>query len=167
MASKQQQAAYDVCSSLPVLFNGWGYTHSLYCLLGRGAHTVSVRERWLWALRYAYGRSDPAWRFFARTLRFAFPRALVPLLPRHSEGCVPGVRKRSWGSFTWRVQCFVSGLGSTRCGFIRPDRSTYIAAIWFWGIKCCQCKRYSGFATSVSCLWGAGWGFDESGWEIM
>ncbi len=99
---------------------------------------------------------------FSRTLRLAFPRALVPLLPRHSEG---------WGSqngsvsedrdghrlisaFTWRVQCFVSGLGSTRCGFIRPDRSTYTAAIWFWGIKCCQCKRYWGFATSVSCLWG-------------
>ncbi len=177
MASKQQQAAYDVCSSLPVLFNGWGYTHSLYCLLGRGAHTVSVRERWLWALRYAYGRSDPAWRFFEDAQA------------RVSQGSGPAAaeaqrRLRSWGSqngsvsegrdghrlisaFTWRVQCFVSGLGSTRCGFIRPDRSTYTAAIWFWGIKCCQCKRYWGFATSVSCLWWAGWGFDESGWEIM
>ncbi len=30
---------------------------------------------------------------FSRTLRLAFPRALVPLLPRHSEGCGPGVRK--------------------------------------------------------------------------
>ncbi len=30
---------------------------------------------------------------FPRTLRLAFPRALVPLLPRHSEGCGPGVRK--------------------------------------------------------------------------
>ncbi len=44
------------------------------------------------AMCFPCGRSDPAWRSFARTLRLAFPRALVPLLPRHSEGCGPGVR---------------------------------------------------------------------------
>ncbi len=113
---------------------------------------------------------------FSRTLRLAFPRALVPLLPRHSEGCGPGVRKTDLSAKVETGTALslpspdgfsASGLGSTRCGFIRTDRSTYTAAIWFWGIKCCQCKRYWGFATSVSCLWGAGWGFDESGWEIM
>ncbi len=31
-------------SSLPVLFNGWGYTRSVCCLFGRGACTVSARE---------------------------------------------------------------------------------------------------------------------------
>ncbi len=33
-----------MCSSLPALFNGWGYTHSLCCLFGRGTRTVSARE---------------------------------------------------------------------------------------------------------------------------
>ncbi len=84
-------------------------------------------------------------------------------------GSVSGGRERHRliYAFTWQVQCFVSGFGSMRCGFFRPDRGTYTAAIWFWGIGCCQCKRYWGFATSVLCLWGAGWGCDESGWEIM
>ncbi len=75
------------------------------------------------------------------------PRARYLTLSRHSLISV----------FTWQVQCLVSVLGSTRCGFFRPDRGTDTSTIWFWGIRCCscQCKRYWGFATSVSCLWGA------------
>ncbi len=33
-----------MCSSLPALFNEWGYTHPLCCLFGRGTRTVSARE---------------------------------------------------------------------------------------------------------------------------
>ncbi len=71
---------YNVRSSLPALSNGWGYTHSR-------ALAVST------AMCFSCGCSDPAWRSFSRMLRLAFPRTLVPLLPRHSEGCSPGVRK--------------------------------------------------------------------------
>ncbi len=47
------------------------------------------------AMCFPCGRSDPTWRSFAQALRLAFPRALVPLLPRHSEDCSPGVCKGS------------------------------------------------------------------------
>ncbi len=85
------------------------------------------------AMCFPCERSDPAWRSFARTLRLAFPRALVPLLLRHGEGCGPRVRKGIcqrrvghclFSAFTWQVQCLVLGLGSTRCGFFLPDRGT-------------------------------------------
>ncbi len=44
------------------------------------------------AMCFPCGHSDPTWRSFT-TRALAFPRGLVPLLPRHSEGCSPGVRK--------------------------------------------------------------------------
>ncbi len=44
------------------------------------------------AMCFPCGHSDPAWCSF--TMRaLVFPRALVQLLPRLSEGCSPGVRK--------------------------------------------------------------------------
>ncbi len=42
MASKQQQA-FRMCIHPSHTFSGWGHTHSLCCLFGRGACTVSAR----------------------------------------------------------------------------------------------------------------------------
>ncbi len=47
IASKQQQAFRMCFIPCPRYLNGWGYTHSLYCLFEREARTVSARERWL------------------------------------------------------------------------------------------------------------------------
>ncbi len=161
MACKLQKG-FRMCVHPCLRYLTGGDTHIL-CVFGRGACTVST------AMCFHCGRSNPAWHSFARMLRLTFPRALVPLLPRHSEGCGPGVRKGIiFSAFTWQIQCLVSGLGCTRCGFFRPDRGSDTSAIWFWGIRCCkyQCKVYWGLTTSVSCLWGASWGCDKTGWEI-
>ncbi len=102
-----------------------------------GIHTASRALAVNTAMCFPCGCSDPTWRSFSkRTLRLTFPRALVPLLPRHSEGCGPGFAKGSVSggrdrrclisAFTWQVQCLVPGLGSTRCGFFRPDRGINI-----------------------------------------
>ncbi len=80
-----------MCSSLSALSNGWGYTHSLCCLFGRRACMVSAREHWLWALRWASPADAPIPPCVLSRGRLG--RAPVPLLPRHSEGCSPGVRK--------------------------------------------------------------------------
>ncbi len=77
----------------PRCLNGWGYTHFCVACLGEKHGLRSRALAVSTAMCFARGRSDPAWRSFARTLRLAFPRALVPLLPRHSSGCGPGVRK--------------------------------------------------------------------------
>ncbi len=160
--------------SLPALFNGWGYTHSLCCLFGRRACIVSAWEHCdmlpftdapippcVLSRGRSGSRSPGLW---SRCCQGTAKAAVLGF----TNGSVSGGRDGHCliSAFTWQIQCFVSGLGSTRCGFFRPDRGTYTAAIWFWEMICCQCKRYWGFATSVSCLWGAGWGCDESGWEI-
>ncbi len=139
--------------------------HTFFVLLVWEKSTHSQRLR---ALCFPYGRSDPAWcspGLWSRCCRGTAKAAVLGF----ANGSVSGGRdgNRLISVFTWQIQCFVSGLGSTRCGFFRTDWGTYTAAIWYWGIRCCQCKKYWGFATSVSWLWGAGWGCDESGWEIM
>ncbi len=90
MASKQEQA-FRMCVRPCLRYLTGGDTHIL-CVACLGEdHAQSALEST--AICFPYGRYDPAWRSFARTLRLAFPRALVPLLPRHSESCSPGVRK--------------------------------------------------------------------------
>ncbi len=139
-----------LCETVLVLFgvNGWGYTHSLCCLFGRGACTVSARGRWMWALRCAsladtpippgvlsqWGRSlfPGVW---SRCCRGTAKAAVLEF----ANGSVSRVRDgHSLNSaFTLQVQCLFSGLGSTRCGFFRPSRGTDTSTIWFWGIRYC------------------------------
>ncbi len=86
-------------SSLSALSNGWGYTQSLCCMFGRGARTVSARE-----MCFPCRRSDPAWR--SSRGRQA----------RVSQGSGPAAAEAQRG----QVQCLVSALGRTRCGFFCP-----------------------------------------------
>ncbi len=111
-----------------------------------------------------------------RTLRsrVAFFRedaqARVPQFLGFAKGSVSGGRDRHRiiSAFTWHVQCLVSGLGSTRCGFFRPGRGTHTLQLSdSEELDVVSANvRGTGLATSVSCLWGAGWGCDVSGWEI-
>ncbi len=147
MASKQQQA-FRMCvheQELPALFNGWRYTRSLCCLFGRGACTVSARERWLWALQCAslantpippgvisqWGRSGSRspW-LWSRCCRGMAKAAVLGFANRSFSGVRDGHSLIS--AFTWEVQCLFSGLESKR-----PDLGTDTSTIWFWGIICC------------------------------
>ncbi len=88
MASKQQQA-FRMCVH-PFLRYLTRDTHIL-CVACLGEdHARSALEST--AMCFPCGRSDPAWRSFPRALRLAFPRALVPLLPRHRKAAL-----QSWG----------------------------------------------------------------------
>ncbi len=96
MPSKQQQVFRMCVHPCPRYVTGWGCTRYLCCLFGRGACTGQRTKALAMstAMCFPCGLSDPAWRsFIMRVLRLAFPRALVPRLPRHSEGCSPVVRK--------------------------------------------------------------------------
>ncbi len=97
MASKQQQAFRMCVHPCPRYLTG-GDTHILCVACLGEEHARSALEST--AMCFPFGRSDPAWRSFVRALRLAFPRALVPLLPRHSKGCSPGVCKGN----CWRRQ---------------------------------------------------------------
>ncbi len=91
MASKQQQAFRKCVHPCPCYLMG-GDTHVLHVACLGEEHARSALESTAMCFPCRY--SDPAWRSFTvRALRLAFPRALVPLLLRHSEGCSPGVRK--------------------------------------------------------------------------
>ncbi len=63
-------------------------------------------------------RSDPTWRSFARTLRLAFPRALVPL-------CLG--RLQSWGS-----QRDLSAEAETGAAFSLPSPDRFSASSQGW-----------------------------------
>ncbi len=73
------------------------------------------------AMCFPSGHSDLAWRSFARTLRLAFPRALVPLLPRHSR------RLQSWGS-----QRDLSAEVETGAAFSLPSPDRFSASSQGW-----------------------------------
>ncbi len=136
MASKKWQSFRVCVLPCPRYLNGWGYTHSLCCLLGRGPCTVSARECCeSTAMCFSCGHSDPAWRSFTmRALRLAFTGALATVLG-FANGSVSGVRDEHSliSTFTWQVQCLLSRLGSTRCGFFNPDWGTDTVFLWLSG----------------------------------
>ncbi len=98
MASRQRQA-FRMCVLPCPNLNGWGYTHSLCCLFGGGACTVSARERFfgtpaLWALRGASPADAPIW---------------PGVLSRGHSSRSPGLwsrRLQSWGSQRDSNNCF-------------------------------------------------------------
>ncbi len=169
MASKQQQAFRMCVHPCPRYLTG-GDTHILCvaCLgeRSRALRCASPSDAPILPDALSWGRSGSRspglWsrycRGTAKAVVLGFAKGTVG---RGRDG------HRLISAFTWQVQCLVSGLGSTCCGFFRPDQGTDTATICFWGIRCCkgQCKRYWGLATSVSCFWGASWGCDKSGWE--
>ncbi len=124
MASKQQQAFRMCVHPCPCY---------LCCLFGRGACTVSAQGRWLWALRCAsladtpiplgvlsqWGRSGSrSPRLRSRCCRGTVESAVLGFANVSVRRVRDGHSLIS--TFTWQVQCLVSGLGSTHCGFLRP-----------------------------------------------
>ncbi len=168
MTSKQQQA-FGMCVRPCPGSNGWGYTHSLCCLFGRGACTVSDRGNWLWALRCASLADTPI-----------PPGVLSQKGP--SGSCSPGLQ--SWGS----QMDLSAGLETgTALSLPLPDRSSASYKSWYARAAVSSAPieaqtlqlsdsedldvvsaytRDWRFATSVSCLWGACWGCSKSCWEI-
>ncbi len=97
------------------------------------ASLFNARGRWLWALRCAslavapippgvlsqWGRSgsrSPG--LWSRCCRGTAEVTVLGFTNRSVSGVRDGHSLIS--AFTWQVQCLVSGLGSTRCGFFRP-----------------------------------------------
>ncbi len=136
MASKQWQAFIMCVLPCPRYLTG-GDTHT--------------RERWLWALQCASpvdapippgvlsrgcsgSRSPGLW---SRCCRGTAKAAVLGF----AKGSVSGGRDGHclFSAFTWQIQFLVSWLGSTRSGYFRLNRGTYMATIWFWGITCCKC----------------------------
>ncbi len=116
--------------------------------LGRGACTVSTRGHWLWALQGASFADIPIPPGILSQRECSGSRSLG-LWSHCCRGAakaavlgfanVSGVRNGHSliYTFTWQVQCLLSGLGSTCCGFFHPDRGTDTSTIWFWGFRCC------------------------------
>ncbi len=124
MASKQQQAFRMCVHPCP---------RYLCCLFRRGACTVSARGSWLWALRCAsladtpippgvlsqWGRSGSSSpRLWSCCCRGSAEAAVLGFVNVSVRRVRDGHNLIS--TFTWQVQCLVSGLGSTHCGFLRP-----------------------------------------------
>ncbi len=105
-----------MCSSLPALSNGWGYTHSLCCLFGRKAlRCASPADApippGVLSRRRSGSRSPALWsRCWLGTAKAA--------VLGFAKGSVSGGRDKRclFSAFTWQIQCLLSGLGSTRCG---------------------------------------------------
>ncbi len=178
MASKQQQAFKMCVHPCPRYLTG-GDTHILCVACLGEEHAQSAREtagcehcnvlplRTLRS-RLALFREDAQARV-PQGFRVCRGTAKAAVL-WFAKGSVSGGRDghRIISAFTWHIQCLVSGLGSTRCVFFRPDRGTHTLQLSdSEELDVVSANaRGTGLATSVSCLWGAGWGCDMSGWEI-
>ncbi len=119
MASKQRQAFRMCVLPCPCYLNGWGYTHSLCCLFGRGACTVSAREHCdVLPLRTLRSR-----------LAFFHKEDTQARIPRGSGSAATEAqwRLQSWGS---QMDLLV-GLGTSKAlSLSSPDRSSAFYQGW-------------------------------------
>ncbi len=155
MANKQQQT-FRMCVCLCPRYLMGGDTHIL-CVACLGEEHAQSRALTVSPVRcFPCGHSDPAWRSFT-VLGFKGADCeyceVLPLWTLRSRlvfctvlgfanGSISGARDGHSliSTFTWQVQCLLSGLGSTHCGFFRPDWGTDTSTdsdIWFWGFRCC------------------------------
>ncbi len=110
-----------MCSSLPALFNGWGYTGSLCCLFGRvhgqrlRALAVSTAMCFLWTLR--------------SRLAFFHNEGAHARVPQGSSPAVTEAQRRlqSWGS-----QIDLSAELETDTAFSLPSPDRFSASSQGW-----------------------------------
>ncbi len=88
-------------------------------------HGQRSRAPWMC---FPCGCSDSAWRSFTRTLRLwsrCCRGTAKAAIQQFAKGSISGGRDGSClsSAFIWQIQCLVSGLGSTHCGFFRPIKA--------------------------------------------
>ncbi len=137
MASKQRQA-FRMCVLPCRRYLNRGGINTFFVL-----PVWEKSMRWLWALRRASLTDAP---IPPGVLSQEDAQSCIHRGSGSSGGYSPGVHNGSVSgvkdehslisTLTWQVQCLLSVLGSTCCGFLRSDWGTDTSTIWFWGIRC-------------------------------
>ncbi len=174
MASKQQQAFKMCVHPCPRYLTG-GDTHTLCVACLGEEHAQSALESCEHCEVFPLRTFRSRLAFYREDAQARVPQGAGPAAAEAQR------RLRSWGS-----QMNLSAEVEMGAALSLPSPDRFSASYQGWEApaavssapieahtlqlsdseELCQCKRYWGFATSVSCLWGAVWGCDESGWKI-